>query len=413
MILIKKAQLLEAYRASVIVALRTQTTIPFKAPSSDQSIPDEFPILPTLSLNIEDFKVVKPLARGAFGKVYLVQRSKTGDLYALKAIPKSDVISRNMLGQLLSEREAMSRATSDFVVPLYFTFQGGESLFLAMQFMPGGDLFAMLQEVGSLDEATAKFYGIEIANALEILHSRGIVHCDLKPDNLLIDEEGHLRLTDFGLSHVGIVDKALIGDFPFGNHQSLLSLTQMSILGLEQTDNTTEAPGTPEYLAPEVFLQGKVGPEADMWSFGAIMFELVEGVPPFFGNDPAEVFDAVISGKYEWSVEVSPELKDLVKGLLNVDPEKRYNINQVKKHPFFTGVTWKKKEEDAPFLPSKASEMDTSYFKLARHSLNEADALHIENEMMKNEFNINTFSQWNRVNYLAMGDLNKKNVKSK
>lgn len=399
----QRRQLMNTIRTATIAAYQTQISLPIPNFSNE-----DFKMLPSLALSVSGFTVLKPLARGAYGKVHLVQKKKTGDYYALKVISKTEVLARNAIHQLISEREAMSRAMSEHVVPLYFTFHGGDSLFLAMQYMPGGDLYALLQEVGALDEATARFYGSEVVRALAVLHSKGVVHCDLKPDNLMIGEDGHVRLTDFGLSRVGIVDRAM------NNENSITFNASFTGIKLEEEEENTEAPGTPEYLAPEVLLHGRVGPEADWWSFGCVMYEFIEGIPPFFGNEPTEVFEAVIRGKYEWSDGVSPQLRDLVNGLLNTDPDARFGLEEVRAHPFFTGIEWDTQvHEDAPFQPVRDNDTDTCYFRNARHSMvSESKGQTHENHPPKpkrmSDADNDKFSSWTGINFFALHDLNLK-----
>ncbi|KAH0795970.1 AGC family protein kinase [Histomonas meleagridis] len=368
-----------------------------KAKSTLTSPTDE-KVPPMISLGVPDFTELRPLARGAFGRVHLVQRKKTGDIFAMKIIPKEELNTKDGMHRILSEREAMTRAMSNYVVPLYFTFQSGNSLFLVMEYSPGGDLFALLQELGSLDEDTARFYGLEIVKALKHLHERGIVHCDIKPDNLLISADGHIKLTDFGLSKVDIIDRAL------SNESDLFSsLTSSQMIDVDDTPTAKTAPGTPEYLAPEILLGQSFGKEADWWSFGAVMYELVEGVPPFCGDNPAEVFEDVVKGEFTWTVDASDELKDLVAGLLNTDPKKRFGINEVLSHPFFNNVA--ASNDEPPFQPSLENGADPVYFRQARHSLvGTADRLTDESFLILNK----QVQQWNVINYYTLFDLNKK-----
>jgi tRNA A-37 threonylcarbamoyl transferase component Bud32 len=154
--------------------------------------------------DIQDFQLLKPISKGAFGKVYVARKKTTMDLYAIKVIRKSDMIKKNMVDAVLTEKFALSILDNPYVVKLYYSFQNAKYLFLVMEFLVGGDLASLLYVLGSLDEGLAAFYAAEIALALEYLHGHNIIHRDLKPDNMLITSKGHLKLTDFGLSRVNV-----------------------------------------------------------------------------------------------------------------------------------------------------------------------------------------------------------------
>ena len=159
----------------------------------------------TNKVSMTDFQVLKPISKGAFGKVYLCRRVKfPDDLYAVKVLPKNQVDNKTDVRQVMKERKIMSKLNNPFVVDLIFSFQSELSLFLVMDFMPGGDLFSLLQNVGALAEEPSRFYIAEILHAIRYLHVHGILHRDLKPDNVLIGKDGHIKLTDFGLSERGV-----------------------------------------------------------------------------------------------------------------------------------------------------------------------------------------------------------------
>lgn len=186
-----------AHRASTASGTPTSPRIPPAAPSSR----------PTAS-SIKDFDILKPISKGAFGSVYLAKKRTTGDYYAIKVLKKSDMIAKNQITNVKAERMIlMTQTQSPFVVKLYFTFQSKDYLYLVMEYLPGGDCASLVKMLGGLEELWAKQYVAEVVNGLEQLHARGVVHRDLKPDNLLIDQRGHLKLTDFGLSKIGLLGR--------------------------------------------------------------------------------------------------------------------------------------------------------------------------------------------------------------
>jgi serine/threonine protein kinase len=178
-----------------------------EVPSSRQSLrvsasPHLHPAVPS----IRDFDILKPISRGAFGRVYLASKKTTGDLYAIKVFQKSELVRKNLVRRVRAERDILATIQNPFVVRFIWSFESARKLFLVMEFLPGGDLFSLLSNLGYLDEDVARQYVAEIVLALEYLHQAGIVHRDLKPDNILIDRDGHIKLTDFGLSKQGALD---------------------------------------------------------------------------------------------------------------------------------------------------------------------------------------------------------------
>ena len=392
-------------RNDTIAAYSTQQTL--AAPGDDE---DVIPLLPEPSHDADGFVVLKPLARGAYGRVWLGQKKNTGDLFAIKSIPKSELYGKNGFQQILAEKEAMATAMSEHVVNLFFTFQAFDFLFLVMEFMPGGDMYSLLENIGAVNEETACFYGSEIVKALSLLHDRGIVHCDLKPDNLMLAENGHLKLTDFGLSRMGLVEQAIQGDSPF-----MTSGSRRCVDALPLADSS--CPGTPNYLAPEVIINGEVSPAADWWSLGVILYEMVEGVPPFMGETEEDVFDAITSAQYEWTCDPSPELRDLVRGLLELDPTRRFGASEVKKHPFFQSVDWGNKAQFVPFAPERSSRTDTSYFSAAAarspRSVSASRTKSLGTMIRLDRLTTEKFYDlWDGSNYFALHEQNLETVKT-
>jgi len=226
------------------------------------------------------------------------------------------------------------------LVNLKFSFQTPKKIYFILDYVNGGELFYHLRKYNKFTEDKVKFYAAEITLALEHLHSIGVIYRDLKPENVLLDSTGHIRLTDFGLSKQGEVSRE----------------------GLRLRTKTFC--GTPEYLAPEVLAGQDYGPEIDWWSLGNIMFELYTGVPPFYCKNQNEMYNRIMHESPIYPEEISTILKDLMTKLLERDPRQRLNGSGVKKHPFFKGIKWNKlveKKIKPPIIPKVKGEDDTSH----------------------------------------------------
>ncbi|GFH24762.1 serine/threonine protein kinase 15, partial [Haematococcus lacustris] len=158
-------------------------------------------------MTIDEFDIIKPISRGAFGRVYLARKHATGDLFAIKVMKKRDLIRKNMVESVNNERNILALANNPFVVRFYYSFTSKENLYIVMEYLNGGDCFSLLRKFGCLDEEVARLYVAEAVLALEYCHAQGIIHRDMKPDNMLISANGHVKLTDFGLSCIGVIDR--------------------------------------------------------------------------------------------------------------------------------------------------------------------------------------------------------------
>ncbi|KXN69972.1 kinase-like protein, partial [Conidiobolus coronatus NRRL 28638] len=294
---------------------------------------------------IEDFEIIKPISRGAFGKVYLARKKTTKDLFAIKAIRKDDVVRKNMVQQVMMERKVMALASIPYVVSMFFAFHSKSYLFLVMEYLIGGDLSSLLQVFGCFDEDMARFYIAETTLALNYLHENGVVHRDLKPDNILIDHTGHIKLTDFGLSRIHELHTP------------------------KRPPSNRELLGTPDYLAPELLLGSSHGSPVDWWAVGVCLFEFLVGYPPFSDETPELIFRNILNHQVQWppvdpgESYFSSESEDLIKNLLQPDPSKRLQRSQVSHHTFFKGMDFDKLHEiEPPFMPNPEDVCDTSYF---------------------------------------------------
>ncbi|KAJ3681408.1 hypothetical protein LUZ60_015897 [Juncus effusus] len=324
---------------------------------------------------IEDFEIIKPISRGAFGRVFLAKKRVTGDLFAIKVLKKADMIRKNAVESILAERNILISARNPFVVRFFYSFTCRENLYLVMEYLNGGDLYSLLRNLGCLDEDMARTYIAEVVLALEYLHSLNVIHRDLKPDNLLISRDGHIKLTDFGLSKVGLINStddlsgpdvssALMGESPDDDEDATAQRAEKREQRRKQT-----AVGTPDYLAPEILLGMQHGPSADWWSVGIILFELLVGIPPFNAEHPQRIFDNIMNRDIPWPhvpEEMSHEAFDLVNKFLIENPLQRLGATgaqEVKAHPFFRNINWDMlARQKAQFIPSTDDEYDTSYF---------------------------------------------------
>ncbi|GIY18509.1 hypothetical protein CDAR_527592 [Caerostris darwini] len=304
-----------------------------------------------------DFENIKIISNGAFGAVYLVRHIKTRLRFAMKKISKHNLILRNQIDQAFAERDIMSFTDNPFVVSMFCTFETKKHLCMVMEYVEGGDCATLLKNMGPLPVDLARFYFAETVLAVEYLHSYGIVHRDLKPDNLLITSMGHIKLTDFGLSKVGLMNLATNLYEGYVDRETK-QFTDMQVFG------------TPEYIAPEVILRQGYGKPVDWWSMGIILYEFLVGCVPFFGETPEELFAHVINDEIEWPADnewpATDDAKDLISCLLQQNPRDRLgtgSAHEVKEHQFFDEIDWNSLlRQKAEFVPQLDSEEDTSYF---------------------------------------------------
>ncbi|KAM3248092.1 putative serine/threonine protein kinase IRE [Capsicum annuum] len=363
--------------------------------------------------SIEDFEIIKPISRGAFGRVFLARKRATGDLFAIKVLKKADMIRKNSVESILAERDILISVRNPFVVRFFYSFTCRDNLYLVMEYLNGGDLFSLLRNLGCLEEDMARIYIAELVLALEYLHSLNIIHRDLKPDNLLIGPSGHIKLTDFGLSKVGLINSTDDLAGPSVPSSAFLGEDRSKMdehsLKREQRQKNSVV-GTPDYLAPEILLGMGHGATADWWSVGVILFEMLVGIPPFNAEHPQQIFDNIINRDIPWPKipeEMSLEAYDLINKLLNENPIQRLGATgagEVKRLPFFRDINWdtlarqkvfilflsslyfsKKKDLvsgennnavinflQATFVPSGDDAHDTSYF-MSRYIWNPED----------------------------------------
>ncbi|KAI0028462.1 AGC/NDR protein kinase [Vararia minispora EC-137] len=341
-------------------------------------------------LGLDDFRTVKVIGKGAFGEVRLVQKTDTGKIYAMKTLKKEEMLKKDQLAHVRAERDVLAESNSPWVVQLFYSFQDPTYLYLIMEFLPGGDLMTMLIKYDTFSEDVTRFYMAECVLAIEAVHNLGFIHRDIKPDNILIDKDGHIKLSDFGLStgfhkkhdssyYQKLLDQANGATSPVSATQAARNSVMVNAINLTMTSKDQIATwkanrrklaystvGTPDYIAPEIFMQQGYGNECDWWSLGAIMFECLVGYPPFCSETTHETYQKIMHWQHHLiipdDVHLSRESVDMIRRLIT-SPDRRLNVEQIKSHPFFYGVDWDSiRHIDAPFVPRLRSITDTSYF---------------------------------------------------
>eukprot|EP01113_Clastostelium_recurvatum_P050528 TRINITY_DN958_c0_g1_i1.p1 TRINITY_DN958_c0_g1~~TRINITY_DN958_c0_g1_i1.p1 ORF type:complete len:471 (-),score=106.88 TRINITY_DN958_c0_g1_i1:139-1551(-) len=286
---------------------------------------------------VDDFDLLNVVGKGSFGKVLQVKKKDTGRIYAMKVLNKKTILERNELEHTRAEKSILQKLVHPFLVNLNYSFQTDDALYFVMDYINGGELFFHLQREEKFNENRVRFYCAEIVLGLEYLHTCGVLYRDLKPENILLTDDGHICMTDFGISKEGLVaDDAKTSTFC----------------------------GTPEYLAPEI-LQGKsYGKAVDWWSFGTLMFEMLTGLPPFYSQEVQEMYTKIMNEKLVFPPQVSADARSLLTLLLERNPEKRIcNPQAIRQHPFFKSIDWDRllrKEIEPPFVPSVKGKSDVS-----------------------------------------------------
>jgi len=323
-------------------------------------------------LGINDFDNVAIIGRGAFGEVRVVRKKdKERKVFAMKIMKKTEMLKKNQVAHIRAERDVLALADNPWVVKLHFSFQDDKNLYLAMEYLPGGDLMTVLMKYDILTDEQTRFYIAETALAIASVHQLNYVHRDLKPDNILLDKDGHVKLTDFGLC------KAF--DSPPLPYLDQYNQETKSVSdGKDNKDDSKKkgshrtrklvysTVGTPDYIAPEVFAQTGYGQECDWWSLGVIMYECLVGYPPFYAEDPMSTCRKIVNWKktlvFPQEARLSPHAYDLIHKLIN-DSSKRLNFEEIKAHPWFKGVDWDNiRKTKAPIIPNLTSEDDHSQF---------------------------------------------------
>ena len=293
-------------------------------------------------VTLNDFKIIRVIGRGTFGKVCLVQYKATKKYYAMKIMKKNVILEHNQVKHTLLEKKILQNLNYQFLVGMDFCFQTQERIYFVMNFIRGGELFNHLHNCKFFSEKKAKFYSAIIGLSLEYLHTHGIVYRDIKPDNILIDEDGYLKLADFGMAKM-----------------------------LKDQEKAFSLCGTPEYFAPEIITREGHNKSADWWSYGILLYEMLYGISPFYSKNTEKMFDLITKAELRFpkKINISEEAKDLIQKLLIKNQDLRLGAQGgfeiIKQHSFFKGFDFnalEKKQLEAPFKPTLRGSMDISNF---------------------------------------------------
>lgn len=289
--------------------------------------------------SLDNLDLIKTIGTGTFARVCLCKHKASRRYFALKILSMADVIKLKQVEHVKNEKNILSQVSHPFIVSMVWSHKDKSCLYMLFTFVCGGELFSYLRSSGKFSSATSFFYAAEIVSALEYLHSLSIVYRDMKPENLLLDREGHLKITDFGFAK-------------------------------KIQDRTWTLCGTPEYLAPEIIQSKGHNKAVDWWALGILIYEMLAGFPPFFDDNPFGIYEKILSGKIDWPKSIDNLGKDLIKKLLVIDRTKRIGnlkagAEDVKKHKWFKGVDWEDvyyRKLKPPLVPKLKYEGDTSNF---------------------------------------------------
>ena len=291
---------------------------------------------------VDDFQILTVLGRGTYGKVSLVRHKESRQLFAMKAMSKALLAEDGNIEQIVTEKNVLMENRHPFLVSAYFSFQTDTKVFIVCDYVPGGDLFTRLRQEVHFTEERTRFIAAEIVEAIEYLHGKGVMYRDLKPENVLFDEDGHVKITDFGYTKK-----------------------------LKKPDGTASSfCGTPDYMAPEMLDGGSYSKSVDWWSLGCVIYEMLVGISPFYNKNVRETYHAIAHEPVKFPESVSAVATDLIFKLLAKNPEERLghgpnDAEEIKCHRFFKGVDWQDvydKKIPAMWKPVMRSETDTSMF---------------------------------------------------
>lgn len=299
------------------------------------------PNRPSQAVSLHSFSTISVIGKGSYAKVLLVKKKDTGQHFALKLLKKTLIEQKKQQNHVQTERNILVEVNRHpFLVGLHYSFQTERALCFVLEYCPGGELFNLLQKKRRFTEDQARFYAGQMVLALEYLHSREIVYRDLKPENVLLDAQGYVKIADFGLSKQNV-----------------------------RENDVKSICGTPEYLAPEIILKMGYGKAVDWWTLGSIVYEMLVGVPPFYCANKQDLFDKIKMQNPKYPSHLSPAAVDLISSLLKKDYLKRLGSKggaaEVRTHPWFGPLNWELlmvKKYDAPFVPKLSGNLGLSNF---------------------------------------------------
>ncbi|XP_072123489.1 serine/threonine-protein kinase 38-like isoform X4 [Mobula birostris] len=312
----------------------------------------EFLRLKRTRLGLDDFESLKVIGRGAFGEVRLVQKKDTGHIYAMKILRKADMLEKEQVAHIRAERDILVEADSAWVVKMFYSFQDKRNLYLIMEFLPGGDMMTLLMKKDTLSEEETQFYIAETVLAIDSIHQLGFIHRDIKPDNLLLDS----RVRPSFLPQTSAF-------------QDMNSKRKAETWKKNRRQLAYSTVGTPDYIAPEVFMQNGYNKLCDWWSLGVIMYETLIGYPPFCSETPQETYRKVMNWKetltFPPEFPVSERSRDLILRFCCGAGDRigAGGVDEIKNHPFFEGIDWEHIRERPAAIPIEIRSIDdTSNF---------------------------------------------------
>ncbi|CAD8049944.1 unnamed protein product [Paramecium sonneborni] len=286
----------------------------------------------TKKVGLKDFQLIKCIGVGGFSRVYLVRKKDNGIFYALKLIDKKFIMDNKKEIIVQNERDIMIKMENQYIIPLHYAFESKYYIAFVLEYCAGGELFYHLRKLKKLNEQDAKYYFVEICIGMAYLHSQNIVYRDIKPENILLDLQGHLMLSDFGLSKPDMAAE----DFAYSFC------------------------GSPEYMAPEMLMKTGHNYLVDCYCLGALLYELISGLPPYYSHNTQEIYNSILTENIQFPdyVQISDELKDLIISLLQKDPTERLGqkdgIIEILTHPWFADVNFEKivnRQLPTPYKP--------------------------------------------------------------
>lgn len=288
---------------------------------------------------LADLEMRETIGTGSFGRVRLVKHKQSAKYCALKILKKQEILRMKQVEHVLAEACLLQEIDHPFIVNLLKGFMDDDRLYLLLEYVVGGELFSHLRKAGKFPGEVARFYSAEVVLAFEYLHSKDIAYRDLKPENLLIDRDGNVKITDFGFAK-------------------------------KVTDRTFTLCGTPEYLAPEIIQSKGHDRAVDWWALGILLYEMLVGYPPFYDESPYKIYEKILEGKIKFPNWVDSKAKEMIRGLLVLDRTKRLGslkrgVQDIKRHQYYAGVDWDAllgKKITAPITVRPRRDGDTHYF---------------------------------------------------
>ncbi|KAK4468705.1 hypothetical protein MN116_007885 [Schistosoma mekongi] len=295
----------------------------------------------SLTVQLNDFQRFRSIGHGGFGQVLLVRHIQSDTFYAMKILSKIQLVKNRQIYSAINEKRILTACNFPFIIQLHYNFKDNSYLYLVMEYVIGGELFSLLRHMKRLPNDMIKFYAAQIVLALEYLHYLTIVYRDLKPENLLINANGYIKVADLGFAKLLPKDK-----------------------------RTWTLCGTPDYMAPEIIMHKGYHYPVDWWAFGILLYEMTTGYPPFMHNDHLKTFEYIINGNIQFTQYFNPLLKDLIMNLIQVDLSRRYGnlkngINDIKYHNYFNDIDWLQLyylNIKPPYIPLCNGLNDTSHF---------------------------------------------------